>query len=60
MKVLISTMVSFMEKILMVSLIGSGIALLAGEIRVTALKKAYQGSSKLSGFTQKMTGMNFP
>jgi hypothetical protein len=60
MKVLISTMISFMEKILMVSLIGSGVALLAGEIRLTALKKAYQCSSKLSGFTQKMSGMNFP
>jgi hypothetical protein len=60
MKVLISTMVSFIEKILMVSLIGSGVALLGGEIRLTALKKASQGSSKLSGFTQKMTGMNFP
>ena len=31
--------------------------LLPGEIRLSALKKASQGSSKLSPFTERMTGL---
>jgi hypothetical protein len=38
-----------------VSLLGSGMCLVASEIRLAALKKASKGSSKLSGFTQRMT-----
>lgn len=32
------------------TLIGSGVLLLAGEIRLAALRKAFEGSSKLSYF----------
>lgn len=54
---LISVILSFIQKILVIAMIGSGILLFAGEIRLAALKKASQGSSKLSGFTNRMTKM---
>jgi hypothetical protein len=38
-------------------MITSGLLLVAGEIRLAALKKASQGSSKLSPFTERMTGI---
>lgn len=44
-------------KVISLSLVGGAILLLAGEIRLAALKKASQGSSKLSPFTERMTGM---
>jgi hypothetical protein len=44
-------------KVISLSLVGGAILLVAGEIRLAALKKAYQGSSKLSPFTERMTGM---
>ena len=43
-----------------VTMIGGGVLLLAGEVRLAALKKASQGSTKLSGFTQQMTGTKLP
>lgn len=52
---LISVILSFMQKVLFLAMLGSGILLFAGEIRLAALKKASQGSSKLSGFTERMT-----
>jgi hypothetical protein len=55
---LISAISDFISKALTLAVTCSVIALLAGEIRLAALKKASQGSSKLSGFTQQMTGMN--
>lgn len=44
-------------KLISLSLVGGAILLIAGEIRLVALKKASQGSSKLSPFTERMTGM---
>jgi hypothetical protein len=44
-------------KVISLSLVGGAILLVAGEIRLAALKKASQGSSKLSPFTERMTGM---
>jgi hypothetical protein len=38
-------------------MITSALLLLAGEIRLAALKKVSQGSSKLSPKTSRMTGM---
>ena len=52
---LISAISGFIHTVIAVSLLGSGICLVAGEIRLAALKKASEGSSKLSGFTQRMT-----
>jgi hypothetical protein len=52
---LISVILSFIQKVLVVAVFGSGILLFAGEVRLAALKKASQGSSKLSGFTERMT-----
>jgi hypothetical protein len=55
MKALFSAISGLIQTVISASLIGSGVLLLAGEIRLAALKKASQGSSKLSGFTQRMT-----
>ena len=53
---LISSISSFFQTVLATALIGSGVLLFAGEVRLAALKKASRGSSKLSGFTERMTG----
>ena len=55
---LINSILGFMSKAATLVVTGSLLALLAGEVKLAALRKASQGSSKLSGFTQKMTGMN--
>jgi uncharacterized protein (DUF697 family) len=60
MQKLISMVLSFIQTAITASLIGSGICLVAGEVRLVCLKKASQGSSKLVPFTQKMTGMKLP
>lgn len=52
---LTSAILSFIRQAIAVSMLGSFLLLIAGEVRLAALKKASQGSSKLSGFTQKMT-----
>jgi len=57
MKTLIGAVQSFVSHFLAVGMITSGLLLLAGEVRLAALKKASQGSSKLSPFTERMTGM---
>lgn len=56
---LISAIMGFIGTAITAILIGSGVLLLAGEIRLAALKKASKGSSKLSGFTERMTKVNF-
>lgn len=45
----------FISKALKVVVAGSILTLVAGEVKLAALKKASQGSTKLSAFTQKMT-----
>ena len=52
---------SFISKVITLAVAGSFLALLAGEIKLAALKRASQGSTKLSGCTQRMTGksLNF-
>jgi hypothetical protein len=57
MKTLISAIQSFISNFLAVGMITSALLLVAGEIRLAALKKASEGSSKLSPFTERMTGM---
>lgn len=52
---LTNAIMSFIRQAIAVSMMGSFLLLVAGEVRLAALKKASQGSSKLSGFTQKMT-----
>jgi hypothetical protein len=52
---LTNAIMSFIRQAIAVSIMGSFLLLVAGEVRLAALKKASQGSSKLSGFTQKMT-----
>jgi hypothetical protein len=55
MRQLINAIMSFIRQAIAVSMMGSFLLLIAGEVRLAALKKASQGSSKLLGFTQKMT-----
>jgi len=57
MKTFISAIQSFISHFLAVGMITSELLLLAGEIRLAALKKASQGSSKLSPFIELMTGL---
>ncbi len=57
MRAIISSIQSFITNLLAVGMITSGLLLVAGEIRLVALKKASQGSSKLSPFTERMTGL---
>ena len=57
MKTFISAVQSFISHFLAVEMITSALLLVAGEIRLAALKKASQGSSKLSPFNERMTGM---
>jgi hypothetical protein len=52
---LVNGIMSFIKQAIVISTMGSFLLLIAGEVRLAALKKASQGSSKLSGFTQKMT-----
>lgn len=60
MKALFSWISGLIQTAITATLIGSGILLLAGEIRLAALKKASHGSSKLSVFTEKMTKVRVP
>jgi len=52
---LTNAMMSLMRQVIMVSVIGSILCLVAGEVRLAALMKASKGSSKLSVFSQNMT-----
>ncbi len=52
---LTNAIMRFIRQAIAVSMMGSFLLLIAGEVRLAALKKATQGSSKLSSFTQKMT-----
>ncbi len=45
----------FIGAIISTAIIGGSILLIAGEIRLAALKKASHGSVKLSTFTERMT-----
>jgi len=53
---LVELIIGFIGKAVTVLLVSSTICLLAGEFRLATLKKASQGSTKLSSFTAKMTG----
>jgi hypothetical protein len=53
---IINDISGLISKVITLAIAGSITALVAGEIRLAALKKASQGSAKLSGFTQRMTG----
>ncbi|MFZ4713728.1 MAG: hypothetical protein ACOYL6_08460 [Bacteriovoracaceae bacterium] len=55
MKTIISSMQVFISQFLVIAILGSGISIFAGEVRLAVLRKASQGSSKLSNFTKRMT-----
>jgi hypothetical protein len=54
---LIGALLDFAGKITSLALAGSFIAFLAGEVRLVAFKKASEGSTKITKFTERMTGM---
>lgn len=54
----IKSISEFISNLVATALVGGAILLFAGEIRLAALKKASQGSSRLSAFTAKMTKIN--
>jgi hypothetical protein len=54
---LFAAILSLTSKLTVLALIGGGVVLIAGEVRLAALKKASKGSSRLVPFTEKMTGM---
>ena len=58
MKTIINSIQAFISKFLSVAIITSGICLFTGEVRLAALRKASKGSSKLTAFTERMTGTN--
>jgi hypothetical protein len=47
----------FIGNLISAALVGGAILLMAGELRLAALRKAHQGSVRLSSFTERMTGM---
>lgn len=51
-----SNIISAITDFLAIAILGGGIFLFAGEIKLEALKKASLGSTKLSSFTTSMTG----
>ena len=53
------TLSDFFGGIVSTAIIGGSILLLAGEFRLATLRKASQGSTKLSNFTQRMTKTQF-
>ncbi len=55
---LIKSISELISNLIAAALIGGCITLFAGEVRLAALKKASHGSSRLSGFTARMTKMN--
>lgn len=46
---------NFIGGVIATAIIGGSILLIAGEIRLAALKKAQKGSVRLSTFTERMT-----
>ena len=52
---IIEAISEFIGAIVATAIIGGSILLLAGEIRLVALKKASHGSIKLSTFSERMT-----
>lgn len=57
---IIESICDFISGLISVVLIGGTVTIFAGEIRLAALKKAAQGSTKLSSFTSKMTKTKLP
>ncbi|MFT6631532.1 MAG: hypothetical protein ACJAS4_001481 [Bacteriovoracaceae bacterium] len=51
-----SNFLSEIYDLIAVSLLGGAIFLFAGEVKLEALKRASQGTAKLSSFTERMTG----
>jgi hypothetical protein len=53
---LVESIIGFIGKLVSVILVGGAVLLMAGEMKLAALRKAKLGSARLSTFTEKMTG----
>jgi hypothetical protein len=57
---LVESITGFIGKLVSVILVGGSVLLVTGEIRLATLRKAKLGSTKLSTFTERMTGTKLP
>lgn len=57
MEEIIESIIDFISKLTAIAVIGTALTVIAGEVRLAALKKASEGSSKLTSFTEHMTGI---
>ena len=53
---IVESISGFIGKLVSVILVGSAFLLVAGEIKLAALRKAKLGSTRLTTFTERMTG----
>lgn len=53
---LVESIIGFIGKLISVILVGAAVLLMAGEIKLAALRQAKLGSTRLSTFTERMTG----
>lgn len=60
MEELMEAITGFIAKLVRVILVSSSILLVAGEIKLAAIRKAKLGSTRLSTFTERMTGTKLP
>ena len=51
-----NTIISKIYDLIAIAFIGGTVLLFAAEIKLAAAKKAHEGSTKLTGFTQSLTG----
>jgi hypothetical protein len=56
----LETLSDFIGGIIATAILGGSILLIAGEIQLAALKKARNGSVRLSDFTERMTKTRLP
>jgi len=57
---LVNALVDLFYTALSVTVVGGGILLLAGEVKLAMVKKLQKGSPRLSTFTEQLTGEKLP
>jgi hypothetical protein len=57
---IIDAIIDLFSTLVKLSLTGFAIALIAGEVRLAALKKLSKGSPRLLSFSERMTGERLP
>jgi|GEM_PF-3153786 len=57
---LVNALVDLFYTVLSVTVVGGGILLLAGEVRLATIKKLHKGSPSLLSFSERLTGERLP